>query len=116
MEPEKKRGRYQRIYEQLETLLAWESVSDTAVNDVVQDVIAQIRARGDAALIDFTNRFDGWEAKTAADLEIPHGDGEPRAHVAELFNRPESLGRVGREALLRVDQQIAVGPMLVPPD
>ena len=32
--------------QQLETLLAWESVSDTAVNDVVQDVIAQIRARG----------------------------------------------------------------------
>ena len=57
--------------QQLETLLAWESVSDTAVNDVVRDVIAQIRARGDAALIDFTNRFDGWVAETAADLEIP---------------------------------------------
>ena len=57
--------------QQLETLLAWESVSDTAVNDVVRDVIAQIRARGDTALIDFTNRFDGWVAETAADLEIP---------------------------------------------
>ncbi len=57
--------------QELDALLAWESVSDTAVNDVVHDVIAQIRARGDAALIDYTNRFDGWEAGSAADLEIP---------------------------------------------
>ena len=56
---------------QLDALLAWESVSDTAVNGVVNDVIAQIRARGDAALIDYTNRFDGWEARSSADLEIP---------------------------------------------
>ncbi|MCB1791061.1 MAG: histidinol dehydrogenase [Gammaproteobacteria bacterium] len=56
---------------QLDALLAWESVSDTAVNDVVHDVITQIRARGDAALIDYTNRFDGWAAASAADLEIP---------------------------------------------
>jgi len=57
--------------EQLDALLAWESVSDGAVNQVVHEVIADIRARGDAALIDYTNRFDGWVADTAADLEIP---------------------------------------------
>ena len=56
---------------QLDALLAWESVSDDAVNDVVRDVIAQIRARGDAALVDFTNRFDGWSAAKPADLEVP---------------------------------------------
>jgi len=57
--------------QQLDALLAWDSVSDGAVNEVVQQVIADIRSRGDAALIDFTNRFDGWEAQSAADLEIP---------------------------------------------
>jgi len=57
--------------DQLDALLAWESVSDDAVNDVVRDVIAQIRSRGDAALVDFTNRFDGWSAASPADLEIP---------------------------------------------
>ena len=56
---------------QLGDLLAWESVSDGAVNQVVQQVISEIRARGDAALIEFTNRFDAWEARSAADLEIP---------------------------------------------
>jgi histidinol dehydrogenase len=56
---------------QLEQLLAWESVSDDAVNDVVKQVIADIRSRGDSALMDFTNRFDGWEAKAPSDLAIP---------------------------------------------
>lgn len=56
---------------QLDALLAWESVSDGGVNQVVHDVIADIRARGDQALVDFTTRFDGWEATSAADLEIP---------------------------------------------
>jgi len=56
---------------QLDALLAWESVSDGAVNQVVQDVIADIRARGDQALIDYTNRFDGWQADSAADLQVP---------------------------------------------
>jgi histidinol dehydrogenase len=56
---------------QLEQLLAWESVSDDAVNDVVKQVIADIRSRGDLALMDFTSRFDGWEAKAPSDLAIP---------------------------------------------
>ena len=56
---------------QLDALLAWESVSDEGVNDVVRQVIADIRANGDAALIDYTNRFDGWQATTADDLLIP---------------------------------------------
>jgi histidinol dehydrogenase len=55
----------------LEQLLAWDSVSDDAVNQVVQDVIAEIRSRGDAALVDYTARFDGWQPASAAALEIP---------------------------------------------
>ena len=59
---------------QLEELLAWESVSDTAVNDTVNDIIARIRAEGDAALLEFTNRFDGWQAASVDDLKIPAAD------------------------------------------
>ncbi|MET0046212.1 MAG: histidinol dehydrogenase [Sedimenticola sp.] len=56
---------------QLEQLLAWESVSDGAVNGTVNEIIASIRARGDEALLEYTNRFDGWQAESAADLEVP---------------------------------------------
>jgi len=55
---------------QLDELLAWESVSDQGVNDVVASVISDIRSHGDAALLDYTNRFDGWEAASVDAMEI----------------------------------------------
>ena len=57
--------------QQLDNLLAWESVSDGAVNSTVNDIIADIRRRGDAALLEYTNRFDGWQAAAPGDLEVP---------------------------------------------
>ncbi|PLY14821.1 MAG: histidinol dehydrogenase [Sedimenticola sp.] len=57
--------------QQLDQLLAWESVSDGAVNNTVNDIIQAIREQGDQALLDFTNRFDGWQAADAEALEIP---------------------------------------------
>lgn len=43
---------------QMETLLAWEGVSDDTVNSTVRDIIKNIRTRGDDALIEYTNKFD----------------------------------------------------------
>lgn len=57
--------------QQLDRLLAWESVSDGAVNRTVNEIISNIRQRGDEALLEYTNRFDGWNASDAADLEVP---------------------------------------------
>jgi len=55
----------------LDALLTWESVSNQAVNDTVNGIIAAVRTRGDAALIEYTQRFDGWTAATAAGLVLP---------------------------------------------
>ncbi|NEX19177.1 histidinol dehydrogenase [Thiorhodococcus mannitoliphagus] len=52
-------------------LLAWESVSDDRVQQTVAEIIREVRARGDAALIDYTSRFDRWTPASAADLELP---------------------------------------------
>ena len=57
--------------QQLDRLLAWDGVSDQSVNDTVNQIIAEIRSRGDEALLEFTSRFDGWQPASAADLEIP---------------------------------------------
>ncbi len=57
--------------QRLDALLAWESVSDGAVNDTVNAIIQAIRSRGDAALMEFTARFDGWQPADASALEIP---------------------------------------------
>jgi histidinol dehydrogenase len=59
------------FWKRLDQLLAWESVSDAGINDTVNQVIRDVRAKGDAALIDFTYRFDRWQAQSTADLEIP---------------------------------------------
>ena len=57
--------------QQLDALLAWESVSDKTVQQTVDEIIDSIRRQGDQALLDYTCRFDGWEPKDAAALEIP---------------------------------------------
>lgn len=57
--------------QQLEVLLAWESVSDRRVKQTVDEIIADICDRGDAALLDYTRRFDRWEPAGAEALEIP---------------------------------------------
>ncbi len=58
------------FWSQLDAALAWESVSDDQVFNVVNDVIKQVRQRGDAAVVDYTNQFDRMQAKTMAELEI----------------------------------------------
>jgi histidinol dehydrogenase len=58
----------------LDALLAWESVSDDRVQQTVAEVIQAVRTRGDAALLDYTARFDGWRPRCTADLEIPKAD------------------------------------------
>jgi transcription-repair coupling factor (superfamily II helicase) len=41
---------------------------------------------------------------------------ESGAHVAEFLDRPQPTSRVGRHMFVRLDQQVAVGPMLIPAD
>ncbi len=58
------------FWQELETLLAWEGVSDDNVVAVVKDVIARIRRDGDTALVEFTNKFDRTNATSMQDLII----------------------------------------------
>ena len=59
------------FWQQLEALLAWEAVSDTTVNDTVKEILAQVKSKGDQAVLDYSRRFDRVNAKTIFDLEIP---------------------------------------------
>ena len=46
---------------------------DPEIQRVVDAILADVRARGDAALIELTARFDGFTAASGADLRIPGG-------------------------------------------
>lgn len=54
----------------LDKLLAWESVSNTNVAKTVDDIIANIRAKGDQSLVDYTNQFDRMSANNMSELTI----------------------------------------------
>ncbi len=58
------------FWQDLDALIAWESVSDDSVFGVVSGIIQQIRKRGDAALIEYTNKFDRMDIQNASELEI----------------------------------------------
>ncbi len=57
--------------QRLDQLLAWESVSDTRVASVVEDILHQVKIRGDAAVLEYTNKFDRRSAQTIDDLIVP---------------------------------------------
>lgn len=54
----------------LKAALAWESLSDAGVNERVQQIIDDVRARGDAAVLHWTNTFDRLGAIDIAQLKI----------------------------------------------
>ncbi|OUS01856.1 histidinol dehydrogenase [Gammaproteobacteria bacterium 42_54_T18] len=56
--------------EQLTTLLAWESVSDESVQQTVQDIVSDVRARGDEALLQYSCQFDRLDVKGISQLVV----------------------------------------------
>ena len=74
----------------LEALLAFELSQDPAVDSAVDAILEAVRTRGDAALLEFTRRFDRWTPSSAGDLAVP-------LDVARLAL--DRLPRAEREAL-----------------
>jgi histidinol dehydrogenase len=71
--------------EELERLLAFEAAQDEGVERATAGILAAVRARGDAALIEYTARFDRWQPASARDLEVSLDDA--RAALRELPQR-----------------------------
>ncbi len=55
----------------LDKLIAWDMVSNTDVEKTVIDILHQVRVRGDAALIEYSNRFDRRDCTEINDFCIP---------------------------------------------
>ena len=54
----------------LTTLLAFESAQDERIESTVEVILRDVRARGDEAVLEYTNKFDRLEADSLASLEI----------------------------------------------
>jgi histidinol dehydrogenase len=74
----------------LEKLIAWDMVSDTAVEETVSGILRQVRTQGDQALIELTNRFDRRQAETINQLTVS---------AEQLQEALESIDSESRQAL-----------------
>ena len=54
--------------------LHWSADTDAAIEQRVADILADVQKRGDAAVLDYTARFDGLQAARMADLELQQAD------------------------------------------
>ncbi len=66
----------------LKALLAFETAQDDSVDAVVANILKDVKARGDMAVLEYTNRFDKTNVKSLAELEI--GKAELTAALSSL--------------------------------
>lgn len=58
------------FWSQLDKALAWDSVSDEQVFNTVNGILKDVRKRGDAAIVEYTNKFDRLNVKAMSELEV----------------------------------------------
>ena len=60
--------------EQLAQLLAFNDATDSGIQNAVTEILGAVRARGDAAVMEYTARFDRMQVDAMADLELSRAD------------------------------------------
>jgi histidinol dehydrogenase len=79
--------------------LHWSADTDAAIEQRVADILADVQQRGDAAVLDYTQRFDGVQAADVKALEIPQAELQ-----AALDSLPASQRQALQAAAARVRQ------------
>lgn len=83
--------------EQLHTLLAFEAGTDDAIETAVTQILADVKKRGDAAVIEYTNRFDRVSATGMAAFDLSQDElnaalaGLPEAQRSALQTAAERI-------------------------
>ena len=77
--------------------LHWSAETDTAIDQVAADILHDVKQRGDAAVLDYTNRFDRLNASSVKDLELSQ---------SELKAAFDTIPAAQREALQAAAQRV----------
>jgi histidinol dehydrogenase len=85
--------------DELKDLLALEAEQDASIEKTVLEILADIRCRGDAALLDYTRKFDHLDLHNASHLELP---------ASELHTALASLSPEQRSALEAAADRIRI--------
>lgn len=81
----------------LKDLLAFETAQDDKIDQVVADILRDVKTRGDAAVLEYTRRFDRLDADSMAALELSQQELK-----AALDSLPADQRKALREAADRV--------------
>ena len=77
--------------------LHWSADTDAAIEQRVADILADVQKRGDAAVLDYTERFDGFDVASISALELTQ---------AELKAAFEAIPAAQRDALVAAAQRV----------
>jgi len=81
----------------LQRALHWSDETDASIETRVAEILADVRARGDAAVLEYTKRFDGVDAPTLAALEL---------NAADLARALDTIPAAQRRALEAAAQRV----------
>ncbi len=81
----------------LGALLEWDSVSDSKVGGIVDEILHAVKTRGDAAVVEYTNRLDRRDVREASELLVP---------VSELDRALKAIPADQRQALETAAERI----------
>lgn len=83
---------------ELKQLLAFETAQDPKIDQIVADICRDVQQRGDTAVIEYTNRFDGMNVGSMAELTLSQQD------LQQAFARlPENVQTALKAAAERVE-------------
>ena len=86
---------------QFKARLHWSAATDAAIEQRVADILADVQQRGDAAVLEYTARFDGLDLAAMADLELTQ---------TELKAAFEAISAAQRDALQAAARRVRTYP------
>ncbi len=87
------------FYQQLDKVLAWEASIDNDIAKIVADILRDVKQRGNAAVIEYTNKFDRMSLSDASEFELDK---------SQLQQALSSIGAEQREALELAAQRVRI--------
>lgn len=92
--------------EALSALLAFESTQDETVNETVTHILADIKKRGDDALLDYTRRFDHLELSSITEVELPKSEWQQSLQRLQTTER-KALEQAARRVRAYHERQLS---------
>src|SRR5476651_1080906 len=93
----------------LHAVLAFEASEDEAIERSVAQILADVKTRGDDAVLDYTNRFDRLKAESVASLELPQAELEAALEGLEPKRRAALEAAAARVRGYHEKQRIECG-------